>query len=300
MVAPFERGSGLLTQPTASLSSSTSSPRLTAMTRQSERYVQWNRVATELRACRDAQLRAWGDLDDVQVARYLAGICSSEERATIEQAMQSLPDAREVIQVLRAVGPELQFAPPQGGPDRLARRPEAVILGTPWKRAVMGTGIAAALLSAIGMLLIYFEQGGSTQEVKELLASHVRSQMLPGHLVDFPSSNQHVVKPWFEGKLDFSPAVNDLTDQGFPLVGGRLDYLDNRQVAALVYKRRQHVINLFMWPATTSAEAAPKMVVRQGYNLVHWTESGMSYWAVSDLNEADLQMFVGLVRHSAK
>jgi anti-sigma factor RsiW len=133
---------------------------------------------------------------------------------------------------------------------------------------------------------------------RELLASHIRSQMLPGHQVDIASSNQHVVKPWFDGKLDFSPAVKDFTEQGFPLVGGRLDYLDNRQVAALIYKRREHIINLFVWPRAPGSNATPPRLTRQGYHLIHWTQAGMNWWAVSNLNETESQEFVDLVQHA--
>jgi anti-sigma factor RsiW len=167
----------------------------------------------------------------------------------------------------------------------------------PW----FAVAAAAAILLIVGWSL--FRGSVRSDEpfvVRELLASQVRSQMLPGHQVDIASSNQHVVKPWFDGKLDFSPAVKDFAEQGFPLVGGRLDYLDNRQVAALVYKRRQHLINLFVWPSTPDSETAPGALSRQGYHLVHWTQAGMNYWAVSNLNEAELNDFARLVQQNAR
>lgn len=105
--------------------------------------------------------------------------------------------------------------------------------------------------------------------------------------------NQHTVKPWFNGKLDFSPPVQDLASQGFPLIGGRLDYLAGRPVAALVYRRQQHVINLFIWPSageTTDTGVATE--TRQGYNVAHWTQAGMTYWAITDLNATEFQQFV--------
>ena len=132
--------------------------------------------------------------------------------------------------------------------------------------------------------------------MRELVASHVRSQMLPSHRFDVASSDPHTVKPWFEGKLDFSPPVKDLADRGFPLVGGRLDYLHNRPVAALVYQRRKHLISLFTWPAGDPANQAPRAATRQNQHVVRWAQGGMNYWAVSDLNAEELQQFVQAVR----
>ena len=115
------------------------------------------------------------------------------------------------------------------------------------------------------------------------------------HLVDVPSSDQHTVKPWFNGKLDFAPSVTDLADNGFPLAGGRLDYIDNRTVAALVYQRRKHSINLFIWPSSGVPDEPVQQLSLNSYNLVHWTTSGTSYWAVSDVNSTDLSEFAKLL-----
>ncbi len=131
---------------------------------------------------------------------------------------------------------------------------------------------------------------------EELVASHVRSQMLPSHRIDVASADPHTVKPWFEGKLDFSTPVNDLVAQGFPLIGGLLDYLHSRAVAALVYQRRKHTINLFIWPSSHGDRAARMTAKQQGFHILERTKSGMTFCAVSDLNEAELQEFVLLIQ----
>jgi anti-sigma factor RsiW len=160
----------------------------------------------------------------------------------------------------------------------------------------MAAPLAAAAL--VLFTLVPFLRGPSTEEIltREVVSGHVRS-LMANHLADVPSSDQHTVKPWFNGKLDFSPPVEDLAKQGFPLIGGRLDYLDNRPVAALIYQRQKHFINLFIWPSGSDSDVETKTTSHQGYNLFHWTKSGMTYWAASDLNNAELQEFVQLVQN---
>src|SRR5438067_11941691 len=155
-------------------------------------------------------------------------------------------------------------------------------------------GLAAAIILAaiiVSNVVPRLQRPGADQFLAtQLIASHVRS-LMANHLTDVASSDQHTVKPWLDAKLDFAPPVVDLSSEGFPLIGGRLDYLDNRPVAALVYGRRKHFINLFVWPAASHAAKAPKTITREGYQLLHWADSDFNYWAVSDVNVNDLQLF---------
>ena len=162
---------------------------------------------------------------------------------------------------------------------------------SPWLTFATGAAFAAILL---GFVFFQTTRAARTNAiVDQVVANHVRS-LLAAQLVDVVSSDQHTVKPWFDGKIDFAPEVRDLSTDGFPLVGGRLDYLDGKTVAALVYQRNKHPINLFITPATTSRNTSPTMVARRGYNILAWTNKGMKYWAVSDLNHAELRQFTGL------
>lgn len=174
-------------------------------------------------------------------------------------------------------------------PVRPERRPAA----WRWLQAItmFVAGAATAWGIALGLLVM------PAQEVMSdsITDSHVRS-LMGSHLADVLSSDRHTVKPWFAGKLDFSPPVVDLASEGLPLIGARLDYIGGRSVAALVYRSGPHVINLFVWPAPNENPTAPQLLARRGYNLAHWTEGGMQAWAVSDLSPAELQAFAALVR----
>jgi anti-sigma factor RsiW len=165
-------------------------------------------------------------------------------------------------------------------------------------RRLLAVAASLALITAAGWALVRVLPARSADAflTQELVANHVRSQMLPSHRFDVASLDPHTVKPWFEGKLDFSPPVKDLAVEGFPLVGGRLDYIRGRPTAALVYQRRKHSINLFIWPSTPGSETATRTMTRQGYHLFQWTQSGMTHWAVSDLNDRELQEFARLIQ----
>ena len=170
------------------------------------------------------------------------------------------------------------------------RGPRTVPSGAPWNWLALAAAIIFAAIIALNLMPRLQRPGADQFLATQLIASHVRS-LMANHLTDVASSDQHTVKPWLDAKLDFAPAVVDLSSEGFPLIGGRLDYLDNRPVAALIYQRRKHFINLFVWPAAPDATRTPKTITRQGYQLVHWVDSDFNYWAVSDVNEKDLEAF---------
>jgi anti-sigma factor RsiW len=241
---------------------------------------------------------------------YVDGELGLLKNLEIEQHLQECSAcacAHTDLQALRAAikGSGLSYEPPPGlrGRIQAALRPAEKAPPAPRRFRWRALALAASVLVLFaGWGLAHYTSRRSAEAVltRELVAAHVRSQMLPNHRVDIASSDRHTVKPFFDGKLDFSPPVHNLAKEGFPLIGGRLDYLDNRPVAALVYQRRQHFINLFIWPTSQIAEASPRSLTRHGYHLVHWEQAGMTFWAVSNLGEGELEEFVGLVQDNVR
>jgi anti-sigma factor RsiW len=170
---------------------------------------------------------------------------------------------------------------------------ESLRFGFRWVPAVA----ALAAVTIVGSLLLVNRMRSSHEQLiaGAVLAGHVRS-LQANHLVDVPSSDRHTVKPWFQGRLDFSPPVPDLSELGLALIGGRLDYVDGRPVAALVYQRRMHNINVFLWPNPGAADDAIQQEDAQGYQILHWNGAEMTYWVVSDLNSAELLEFARALR----
>lgn len=244
-----------------------------------------------------------GELDAARAASF------ERHLATCPRCASAYEDLAAMKMAIRA--PTLRYRAPEalrarieaatigrsGAPAReSARPPSAVRAPGPLARLKLsfaGFGFAMGLVASLLVFLIAPGDQGRLEQA--FVANHVRS-LLVDHLTDVTSSDQHTVKPWFNGKVDISPPVTDLAADGFPLVGGRLDYVEGHVVAALVYKRRAHVINLFVWPAPGRADRAPALSTLQGYSLLQWMRAGLSFWAVSDLNPAELEEFERLYR----
>ena len=183
-------------------------------------------------------------------------------------------------------------------PASLRSRIEASLPGPqrqqPTRRSVLrgfAMGSAVSALAASGVVALVLRQDDQQRILSEVVSAHLRS-LQAGHLIDVVSTDQHTVKPWFNGKLDVAPPVIDLTAQGFTLVGGRLDYIDARAIGAVVYKRRQHVINLFVSQTSSTEHRPPKTQTMQGFNCRRWGERGLNFWAVSDIGGDELAEFV--------
>jgi anti-sigma factor RsiW len=161
------------------------------------------------------------------------------------------------------------------------------------RTSLLAAGLIIAALSATASFAVARHDAFAPSMSEQVLSSHIRS-LMPGHLTDVASNDLHNVKPWFNGRVDLSPSVPRLDSLGYPLVGGRLDYVGGRPVAAVVYTRRQHVINVLSWPADGAGSSQPAMSTAHGYHLAHWRNAGVEYWAASDVAEPDLRQFVAL------
>jgi anti-sigma factor RsiW len=233
-----------------------------------------------------------GEVDlvrSLEIERHLRGCPACTEALAGRQALRAA--LRQAVPYHRA---------PAGLRERVlstVRRESAARASAApaWRPLALAASLAFAALLTWGAVRLWLPTSTEDVRSQEVVTAHVRS-LLATHLLDVESSDQHTVKPWFKGRVDFAPEVRDFADDGFPLAGGRLDYVDNHSAAVLVYNRHKHVINLFLWRAPGEADAAPRSLTRQGYHLIHWTEGGLTHWAVSDLNEGELQEFVRLVR----
>jgi len=244
----------------------------------------------------DKVLLVQAELDGELGAAEAAGLAAHRAECPIcEAAAVELAQARALVRddlyqpvpedVRHRVMTALAAARP-ARPAMAAAAPGSLGWWHRWWSNGASFGLGAACAAALAFLLLMPAMPpGLTEQV---IAGHVRA-LQPGHLQDVASEDRHTVKPWFDGRIDFAPPVKDLAAARFPLTGGRLDYLDGRPVAALIYQRDKHVIDLFVWPA--AGETPPQSAERQGYNIVHWSQNGMAFWAVSDLETAQLRQF---------
>jgi anti-sigma factor RsiW len=233
---------------------------------------------------------------------YIDGELDLVKSLEIEQHLGACSACKVEYDQVREIGSGIRaHAVYHAAPPALRARVAAALPRVPgsgaraWGWWGMAAALALATLLGLGFGLALLQPGTEERLAREVVAGHVRS-LMADHLMDIASSDQHAVKPWIAGKLDFSPPVMDLAAQGYALAGGRLDYLGERSVIALVYRRHGHAINLFVWPQAPEADSGVRTDSRQGYNVAHFTRAGMAFWAVSDLNPEEFKAFVGLVR----
>jgi anti-sigma factor RsiW len=234
-----------------------------------------------------------GELDlvhSLEVERHLHG-CSACSGALAGQ--------RTLRQALR--DPALYHRPPSGLQGRIrssllrARQPRAALPALPWRALGIAASLAVVALLAWGGVRVRSLRPAEDVVEQQVVSSHIRS-LMPHHLLDVASPDEQVVGAFLTRHLDFKAPVKNWEDEGYPLAGGRLDYLDDRRVAALVYERRPHVINLFICPANVEVEEPTRSLTRRGFHVVYWTRGGLTWWAISDLTENELREFVGLIR----
>lgn len=235
-------------------------------------------------ACVDQELLLGGLIDGELDAANTALVEAHVARC--EGCSEELERLQATRNLLRIDG--VRYAAPESLSKRIAALPELMPQAANENRLVrwLGPGLVGALAASLAMVTL-LPPGAQSVVDQELVSSHVRS-LQPGHLTDVQTTNQHIVKPWFNGRIDFSPPVPELAGGGFPLAGGRLDSINGKTVAALVYHRRLHTVNLYVWPAKDSAE---RSFVKDGFAVTEWSRSGLRYAAVSDIPPAELQQF---------
>jgi anti-sigma factor RsiW len=246
------------------------------------------------------------------IESYLDGELDPSLQAEVEDHLASCSSCAEEHARLRKLQTDIRtqapyYNPPAGLERRVraalaqvakqAAKSEAKPSSGAWQWFALAATILLACSLALNFALFRSHHDDRDMLAQNILSSHVRS-LIGTHLVDVPSSDRHTVKPWFNGKLDFSPDVKDFASQGFPIVGGRIEYMESRPVAALVYQRRLHVINVFVWPTGSLADQ-PGELSQKGFNMIHWTKAGMTYWAVSDLGIGELRQFSELYKESS-
>jgi anti-sigma factor RsiW len=248
---------------------------------------------------------------------YLDGELSADERGAVAGHIETCRRCAAMLADLRRVSHAISDAGREPAPASLMPRVRAALAQAASDEAGQSASVlfrrligrnlsvyalmrqaavvaAACLLTALATWWLVDSSGRQTRLEQELLSAHLRSLLQDGP-IQVASSDAHTVKPWFAGRVAVSPDVKDLSTEGFPLIGGRLDYIDDRRVAAVVYKRRLHTINIFAWPSSSVADTSSRLVTLNGYNLLNWSRNGVTYWAISDLSRAELERLPGLL-----
>jgi anti-sigma factor RsiW len=248
--------------------------------------------------CEEAQDLLGAVIDDavadpeVQAARAHASACAS--------CGEALADFRRLSRDLKSIGREVVPSALEGRVRAALAietdRPMPTIAALRQHPLLRHAAVLvlACILSALVTFAVMRQAGNDAKLEQDVISAHVRS-LLQDSPFQVASGDPHSVRPWFNGRVDYAPAVKDLTAEGFPLAGGRLDYVGGRRVSALVYKRRLHFISVFMWPSTGPEETAPRSFQVNGYNLIAWSHAGLTWWAVSDIGAAELQQLQSLL-----
>jgi anti-sigma factor RsiW len=236
-----------------------------------------------------------GELDLVRTVEFEKHLQTCQECAGELRDQQNMRQSLRAANLYEPAPPSLRSRIRATLPQEMQPKPVLVRRSSPFEWLTVAAAIILAIVFGAKVIPGLDGQKQPGLLAQEIVASHIRS-LQPGHLYDVQSTDQHTVKPWFDGKLDFAPPVINLADQGFPLVGGRLDYLENHNVAALVYQRQKHLINVFVWPGDSKSAKLPETQTIQGYNMVFGWHGGMYFCAASDLNLAELHRFVNLLQ----
>jgi anti-sigma factor RsiW len=238
---------------------------------------------------------------------FIDGELDAASTIELKAQFDASPALRQELTRLSALQSSVQtLATRYNAPPPLTRRlfagltapkPESITAGIPswWRTLAIGATATAMALLAWNLSFRFGDRANTPALLEEVVSAHVRSLMVD-HLTDLTSTERHSVKPWLSNRLDFAPPVHDFASEGFSLVGGRLDYVAGKPAAAIVYRHRQHLINVFVWPSAESKDNPIRISNHRGYNSINFESSGMSYWTVSDLNPDDLRKLASLLQ----
>ena len=245
---------------------------------------------------------------------WLDGELPVDSRADMEAHLAGCADCRASVDAERAFLAQLKstatYHPAPGGlaarlsqalraeepePDNVVALKPRTRRESPWRAMALAASFVLAVLLSGGVGYMGSLPASGDQITQQIVDSHVRS-LLANHLTDVTSTDQHTVKPWFNGHLDTAPPVHDFAAEGFPLIGGRLDYIDHRTVAAMIYRHGLHPINLFVWADPAKTAGQPSVTERQGYNIRHWVQGDLTYWLISDVEADQLAALEALLR----